>query len=135
MKKVLVLILVVFILGSGPAWAQEKGAAKVQEHEKHHPAPPETKQPLMGQGMMMCPCMMMPLMVQHMQKMMPLMEKIIKEKKMSPEATKQMQDMMTQMQGMMTQMQGQQQKMQEMMKKMPMMQHETPGPSEPQKKK
>ncbi len=44
----------------------------------------------------MCPCMMMPQLVQNMQKMMPMMEQIVKEKKMSPEATKQMQNMMTQ---------------------------------------
>jgi len=134
MRKGFVLILAVLILGSYPALAQEKGATQTPEHEKHQPAPPETKQPMMGQGMM-CPCMMMPQLVQHMQKMMPLMEKIIKEKKMSPEATKQMQDMMTQMQGMMTQMQAEKQKMQEMMQKMPMMQQPPPGSSEPQKKK
>jgi hypothetical protein len=52
MRKVLVLILVLFILGSGPALAQEKTAGQAQEQEKHHPAPPETKQPMMGQGMM-----------------------------------------------------------------------------------
>ncbi len=131
MRKVLILILAVLFLGSGPAGAQEKGAG---EHEGHHPAQPETKQQqMMGQGMT-CPCMMMPQMVQQMKKMMPLMERIIKEKKMNPEATKQMQDMMTQMQGMMTQMQAEKQKMQEMMKKMPMMQTPPAGPSEPQKK-
>lgn len=79
----------------------------------------------MGQGMM-CPCMMMPQMVvEHMQKMMPMMEQIVKEKKMGPEATKQMQDMMTQMQGMMTQMQR--------MPMMQMMQQQPQKQPEPQK--
>ena len=89
------------------------------------PQQPMTGPGMMGQGMM-CPCMMMPQVVQNMQKMMPMMEQIVKEKMMTPKATKQMQDKMTQMQGMMTQMQG-------MMQKMPMMQMMQQQPQAPQK--
>jgi len=114
MKNATALIVVMALLiGSSLAVAQEKGGGQA-------PA-----QPMMGQGMM-CPCMMMPQMVQNMQKMMPMMEQIVKEKMMTPKATKQMQDKMTQMQGMMTQMQG-------MMQKMPMMQMMQQQSQAPQK--
>ncbi|MEW6657292.1 MAG: hypothetical protein AB1424_01400 [Thermodesulfobacteriota bacterium] len=135
MRKATFLILAMAVLiGSGLALAQQKTPGQAQEHEKHHPPQQATQpqQPGMGPGMMggqgmMCPCMMMPQMMQHMQKMMPMMEQIVKEKKMSPEATKQMQEMMTQMQGMMTHMQ-----------KMPMMQmmqqQKQPEPQKQEKK-
>jgi len=45
MKKVLLLILAMLILGSGPALAQEKTTGRAQEHEKHHPAQPAHQKP------------------------------------------------------------------------------------------
>jgi hypothetical protein len=97
MKKMAIfMVAMVFVLTSGLAPAQQKGPGQAQEHKEHHPAQQgqQPQQPKMGPGMMggqgmMCPCMMMPQIVQHMQKMMPMMEQIVKERKMSPEATKQ----------------------------------------------